>query len=242
MLPILYQSPDLIIYSYPLLMGLAWGIGYQIYFSLIPSDFPRLKAHLYFWGIFIAAWVGAKLLFYQTYPDTSQGNFLTNISFWTGGGFVFYGGFLGALVFIAAMKYFDRKFSLNTLWPMVPALVLGHGIGRIGCFLAGCCYGKPTDSFWGIYLHDHYRHPTQLIEAVGLIVMGIYFLKSKAPRLNLIIIYLIGYGLLRFIVESLRGDIVRGSWGMFTPSQWISIGLILSGTALIYIKNRWLDK
>lgn len=231
MLPILYQSPELIIYSYPLLMGLAWGVGYQIYFSLIPENYPRLKAQLYFWGIFLAAWVGAKILFYQTYPEQKV-NILESVSFWTGGGFVFYGGFLGAMLFIALMKLLDKHFKLVNLWPMVPALVIGHGIGRIGCFLAGCCYGKPTEGWWGIYLHGHDRHPTQLIEALGLLMMGIYFLKARAAKLKLISIYLVGYGLLRFLVETLRGDLVRGNWGVLTPSQWISLALVASGIGL----------
>ncbi len=238
MLPILFQNNNFIIYSYPLLMGLAWGIGYQIYFSLIPKNWPRLKAQIYFWGIFIMAWLGAKVLFYLTYPAEKSLDLLSNVSFWTGGGFVFYGGFLGALLFILLMKQLDKKFSLQELWPMVPALVIGHGVGRIGCFLAGCCFGSETDLWWGVYLHDHYRHPTQLIEAVGLLLLGWYFLKSKAPRINLLATYLLGYGVLRLIVESLRGDIVRGEWGVMTPSQWISCLLILAGFSLIAIKNR----
>lgn len=242
MLPILYQNRNLILYSYPLLMGLGWGIGYQIFFSLIPPKISHLKALVYFWGIFLTAWLGAKILFYLTYPDQSAGDYLQTISFWTGGGFVFYGGLLGALVFIATMKILDKKFTSEIFWPMLPALVMGHGIGRIGCFLAGCCYGKPTDAIWGIYLHDHYRHPTQLIEAFGLIIMGVYFLKSKAPRVNLVIIYLLGYGILRLIVEALRGDAVRGTWGFSTPSQWISLALILSGCLIILFKNKRLKK
>ncbi len=122
---------------------------------------------------------------------------------------------------------------------MVPALVIGHGIGRIGCFLAGCCFGEETDLWWGVYMHDHYRHPTQLIEASGLLLMGWYFLKAKkTSRINLMGTYLVGYGVLRIIVESLRGDLIRGEWGIMTPSQWISVLLILSGIALFTIKNR----
>lgn len=242
MLPILYQNHNLILYSYPLFMGLAWGIGYQIYFSLIPEKSSRLKGQIYFWGIFVMAWLGAKVLFYLTYPKEKSVDLLTNVSFWTGGGFVFYGGFLGAMFFIFLMKLVDKKFSFQELWPMVPALVVGHGIGRIGCFLAGCCYGAETDLWWGVYMHDHYRHPTQLLEASGLLFMGWYFLKAKSSQLSLQSIYLIGYGVLRFIVEALRGDLVRGEWGPLTPSQWISCLLILAGLGLIITKNKRLAK
>ncbi len=234
MLPIIYQGHDLVLYSYPLLMGIGWGVAYQLFFANLENDYPRLKAQILYWGIFLSAWIGAKILFILTVPSTKI-DYLNSASFWIGGGFVFYGGFLGALLFLGIYKIFDHRFNLSVLWPMLPALAIGHAIGRIGCFLAGCCFGEPTNSFWGIYLHDHYRHPTQLIESCGLFLIGIYLLKSKASRVHLIGHYLLFYGALRLVVESLRGDIIRGSWGHFSPSQWISILLIISGITLISI-------
>lgn len=238
MLPILYQSHDLILYSYPLLMGLGWGVGYQLYFSNISSTYPRYKAHILFWGIFLSAWIGAKAFFILSYPK-DFGSYYLEASFWTGGGFVFYGGFLVALLFIGIFKLFDRSFKAQDLWPMLPALAIGHGIGRIGCLLAGCCFGKPTNLFWGIYLHDHYRHPTQIIEAGVLIALGIYLLKSKASKILLIGLYLLSYGTLRLGIEALRGDEIRGQWGALTPSQWISLAMIFSGLMVVFLnKNR----
>lgn len=240
MLPILYQSPDLILYSYPLLMGLGWGVAYQIFFSVWDSNVSRLKGQIIFWGIFLAAWIGSKVLFYFTYPKDIS---LTEASFWTGGGFVFYGGFIFGLLFLMGFRFVDKKFNINWLWPVLPALSIGHGIGRIGCFLAGCCFGKPTDFFWGVFQHNHYRHPTQLLEAIGLFAIGIFLLKSKSDKRNLVSIYLISYGALRLIIEALRGDVVRGQWGSFTPSQWISLALLVSGTCLIILnKNIRLTK
>jgi phosphatidylglycerol---prolipoprotein diacylglyceryl transferase len=235
MLPILFQNSEFILYSYPLLMGIGWGVAYQIYFS---EQFPgasRLKALILFWGVFISAWLGAKLLFLITYPEDLQENIILNPSFWTGGGFVFYGGLLGALVFLLIFKLIDHSLNFRTLWPMVPALAFGHSIGRIGCFLAGCCFGKPTELFWGVYMHQHDRHPTQLLEAIGLFAIGLYLLKSKTSKFLLFSYYLISYGLLRFGVEMLRGDLVRGHWGSLTPSQWISLVLIFSGLGLRFL-------
>lgn len=243
MLPILYQSPDLTLYSYPLLMGLGWGIAYQIYFSLQSSYVSILKAQILFWGVFISAWLGAKVLFYITIPENAGQNLLQQMSFWTGGGFVFYGGFIGALLFIGLFRLLDKELSLKALWPMLPALAFGHGLGRVGCFLAGCCYGKPTEFFWGVYMHDHHRHPTQLIEATGLFLIGLYLMRSKASKVYLVGMYFGLYGILRFVVEILRGDEIRGSWGYFTPSQWISFSLVSTGLALIYLcKFRSLHK
>ena len=232
MLPILYQSPDLILYSYPLLMGIGWGVAYQIYFACQSPEVSRFKAQLLFWGVFLFAWIGAKLLFFITYPEELNHNLMSEMSFWTGGGFVFYGGFLGALLFLLGFKIFDRSLKFIALWPMLPALALGHSIGRIGCFLAGCCFGKPTEFFWGVFMHNHDRHPTQLIESFGLFFIGLHLLKSSSSKFLLTSHYLIFYGVLRFAVEMLRGDLVRGSWGLLTPSQWISILLIFSGLLL----------
>lgn len=241
MLPILYQSHDLILYSYPLLMGLGWGIAYQVFFSLIPSDVSRARAQSLFWGLFLFAWIGAKLLFYFTYPKGESSAFVTEMSFWTGGGFVFYGGMIGGFIYLCLFRLFDKKFNFDLVWPMIPALSIGHGIGRIGCFLAGCCYGKPTEWFWGIFLHNHYRHPTQLLEAVGLLLLGIYLLKSKASKQILVAEYFVIYGALRLGVEFLRGDEIRGSWGPLTPSQWISLVLLMNGL-LIMSKNKLLKR
>lgn len=228
MLPILYQNKDLILYSYPLLMGIGWGVAYQIFFSLLDKSTSRLKGQFLFWGIFIAAWIGAKVFFLITMPESDK-SIVEEISFWTGGGFVFYGGFIGGLLFLSLFKLTDKTLSAKDLWPMLPALAIGHGIGRIGCFLAGCCYGKPTEFFWGVFLHGHYRHPTQLLEAIALIGLGIYLFKAKVSYHTKIARYLISYGVIRLVIESLRGDSVRGLWGLLTPSQWISLGLIIVG-------------
>jgi len=229
MLPILFQSHDLIVYSYPLLMGIGWGVAYQIYFHLLSPAISRAQGQLVFWGIFISAWIGAKLFFYITLPSHLGQNLISELSFWSGGGFVFYGGFLGGVIFLLACHKMGFKMNEDRLWPILPSLTIGHGIGRIGCALAGCCYGAPTNFFWGIQQHGFHRHPTQLIEAVSLIGLGIFFLKSHRSKRELVLIYLVAYGFLRFFIEVLRGDEVRGIWGTFTPSQWISMGLISLG-------------
>ncbi len=237
MFPILYQNHDLILYSYPLMMGLGWGVAYQIYFSLVASTTSQKHAHILFWGIFVSAWIGSKILFTLTLPSLESSDILASLSFWTGGGFVFYGGFLGGVLFLSLYHAFGFKLTLEKFWPILPALIFGHGIGRLGCMMAGCCFGKPTDWVWGVLLHEHYRHPTQLIEAFSLMTFGFYLLKSHKPRMILFSFYLGFYGVLRFVIEQLRADEVRGQWGSLTPSQWISILLISSGV-FIYLRSK----
>ena len=230
MLPILFQNHDLILYSYPLLMGLGWGVAYQVFFSRVKIS--PIYGQLLFWGIFLSSWIGSKLFFYFTTTPNYKNDLLLEPSFWTGGGFVFYGGLLFALVFLGLYKLFKFPLTVQNLWAMLPALTLGHAIGRIGCLLAGCCYGSETSAWWGIHLHGAGRHPTQLIESLGLFIISFYLLKSRAS-LNSFSVYFIGYGLLRFGIEVLRGDEIRGLWGALTPSQWISLGLIVLGLMLL---------
>lgn len=235
MLPILYQNRDLILYSYPLLMGLGWGIAYQVFFA--SADVKTKYAQILFWGIFISSWMGSKLFFYLTTESLNDQEILTQASFWTGGGFVFYGGFIFVMLFLAIYKLLRLPLNLNTLWAMLPAVTLGHAIGRIGCLLAGCCFGKETDLWWGIELHGAHRHPTQALESIGLLIISAFLLKSKRS-LSSFAIYFLGYGLLRFSIEVLRGDEIRGLWGLFTPSQWISLLLIVTGL-ILFIYNKF---
>lgn len=234
MLPILYQNHDLTLYSYPLLMGLGWGVAYQIFFA--KSDIDIRHGQILFWGIFISSWIGSKLFFYFTTYTASQPDLLSLSSFWTGGGFVFYGGLIFSVLFLVIYKVLYFSLSKITLWAMLPALTFGHAIGRIGCLLAGCCFGTETDLWWGIYLHGAHRHPTQALESLGLFIIALYMLKVR-PSCKSLAVYLIGYGLLRFGIEVLRGDEVRGIWGSLTPSQWISLALIMAGIITIYINK-----
>ena len=239
MLPILYQNDELIIYSYPLLMGLGWGFGYQIFFA--KTDLSWKFSQIIFWGLFVSSWIGAKLLFFLTTKEIHQ-TALTQASFWTGGGFVFYGGLILSIVFLSFYKSFKLPLTLNTLWSLLSALTLGHAIGRLGCLLAGCCFGAPTELWWGIHLHGANRHPTQILESLGLILISLMVVKSK-PSLKSAAIYFMGYGILRFGIECLRGDEIRGLWGMFSPSQWISFGLILFGLTLtVFNQNKPIEE
>ena len=242
MLPILFQSNGIVFYSYPLFMGLGWGIAYQILFELLPASFTKMRAQILFWGIFAFSWLGAKTLFLYTIPEQLSSSLIQESSFWLGGGFVFYGGFLGGLFYLLMLRSLKFPINQETLWAMVPSLTIGHAVGRFGCFLAGCCYGKETDLFWGITLNEVKRHPTQLLEFTFLLALGIFLLKSKRAKIELVSLYLVSYGLMRMLIESLRGDLIRGSWGPFTPSQWISLALIASGIAIFVRKSKGLQQ
>ena len=169
-------------------------------------------------------------------------------------GLTFQGGLIGgAAVFLLLAYLFRKKFKgkLTDVVSTVPlGILLGHSIGRVGCFMAGCCYGRTTDSWIGVRFIDPETGermaekviPTNLIEAVFLFaafgVLLLIYLKKRHPY-NLPL-YMILYGIFRFVIEYFRGD-ERGSFvpGM-SPSQFWSLLMVIAAIPLIFVlKKAW---
>ena len=159
-----------------------------------------------------------------------------------GNGLTFIGGLIGGVGFFLIVYVFVRhkfKDSLLKMMPIVGSCVtVAHGFGRIGCFIAGCCYGKPTGSDFGYYFDTLVKvHPTQLYEAIFLFVLFavLTFLAFKYEYKYNMAIYLMAYGVFRFINEFYRGD-ERGEFvAGVTPSQFWSIVMVLLGVAYIFV-------
>lgn len=161
-------------------------------------------------------------------------------------GMTFLGGLLGgAIVFLFVYKliFKDYKLLMLSFDALIPSLILAHSVGRIGCFLGGCCFGMPF-KLLGVYYpvgslaYEKYGSvpifPIQLFEAAFLFYIFLFFiLKLKK---NLLIYYLLMYGAFRFIVEFFRGD-YRGVLftGSFSPSQFICILMIALGLFINFI-------
>ncbi len=165
------------------------------------------------------------------------------------GGLVFYGGLLGA---VAMVYIYCKSFKVDFLDfsnVIVPVIPLIHGIGRIGCFFAGCCYGGEYHGFGAVQfppnelvpeLDDVTRFPVQLAEAgLNFILFGILFIYASKKRKpgSIMGMYLIGYTIIRFSLENFRGDEIRGILLGLSTSQWISIALIPIGLFLIFRKD-----
>lgn len=165
------------------------------------------------------------------------------------GGLVFYGGAIGGFLglLIASRRWPAAAGSPGTLMTMTDAfaapLLLGQAFGRIGCFAAGCCYGRPTDKTWGVTFTNRQAlgplyeklHPTQLYESGGAFILFVIALwvsrRSKVTGL-VTIFYCIAYGILRFTLEFWRGD-DRGAFHVsLSPSQWGSLLLVGIGLAV----------
>lgn len=154
----------------------------------------------------------------------------------------FYGGlFGGGLVFILLyVFYIQRQYpSVKVMDLLIIApgtITIAHAFGRIGCFFAGCCYGIETDSWLGVQFpgHAHPRYPTQLFEAFFLFILAgvLIYLAYQRNHKYTLPIYLLAYGVWRFLIEFIRGD-DRGAFFIhLSPSQWFSIMAIIASVVI----------
>ena len=201
-----------------------------------------------------SGFIGAKLLFVAvTYTPGEVIDFIRNgkTADLMESGFVFYGGLvfgiLGAYVgaAIAGCKIKDYE---NALIKTVP---LAHGFGRIGCLMAGCCYGKPTNSALSIKFNPVVPVtdvpvnvpliPVQIYESVFnfILFIALLIIDRKYPKQRILLpLYLPAYSVERFIMEYFRYDSIRGIFCGLSTSQWISMVLFIFGLVLLVTRMR----
>jgi len=150
------------------------------------------------------------------------------------GGLAYYGGFTGAALAVMLFARFRRV----PLWALADwitgALPLAHAIGRVGCFLNGCCYGRPSQAPWAVFSHDALRQPVQLYEAafnVALYGLLLWAWPRRRRDGDLLALYLVTYPVGRFLLEFLRGD-ERLHWLGLNVAQDYSLLLLALGVAL----------
>lgn len=160
------------------------------------------------------------------------------------GGLIYYGGFFGGCgaVLLVARAWRQPLGPLADF--VVTALPLGHALGRVGCWLNGCCFGRPTDGVLGVAYPPETApwleyggarlHPVQLYEtAFNLALYALltwYFLRRPRPG-RVLALYLTVYPIGRFLLEGFRGD-PRQALGGLAVAQWISLGLLMAGLTL----------
>jgi phosphatidylglycerol:prolipoprotein diacylglycerol transferase len=202
----------------------------------------------------LAGIIGAKvfMLVMDPYYRKNPGQILTMSTLQSAG--IWYGGFITALVFAYYYMHREGLPFLKTSDVFAPGLAIGHGIGRLGCFAAGCCYGKPTLLPWAVtYTNPDANgaplgvplHPTQLYEAIveSAICIVLYQLAIRRHRDGSIIaLYLILSGIARFLVEFVRAhDEANPLGGPLTLEQWISLAVCVVGFVLLRAPARKLQ-
>ena len=255
MFPRIFHIGSFSLPTYGLLVSLGVLIG--LWISVRNSERQGINGeHAWNFGILVvlSGIVGAKILYivndwgyYTAHPREI-------FSFGTlQAGGVFSGGLIAAFVTAAWYIRKNRMPALATCDAFAPGLALGHAIGRLGCFAAGCCYGKPTTHFWGVTFKNPLAQawvgtplgvplePTQLFEsAVELANFFIlmWMLRRKKFDGQVFGAYLFLYGVARYFLEFIRDDPGRGSvfGGAMTGTQLISIGLVITGGLIWWVR------
>ena len=233
--------------------GLMIGLGVMA--ALLLGDYRAKKFglngdHIYgmTFSAVILGFVAARILFIITEWD----NFLQNpMQYLAGAGFVVYGGIIGGALTIYGFCKIKKIDMLSYLDLMIPSVALAQAFGRVGCFLAGCCYGKETDSCLGVvFTNSDFAPngvkllPTQLFMAGGdLIIMAVllWYASKRPMRGRVSALYLILYSIGRFAVEFLRND-DRGTVGMLSTSQFIAIFTLIAGIVGYWVVLPKLDQ
>jgi len=253
MYPELFSIGPVTVYTYGVLLAASYLLGLQ--FAIRRARKWGLDANRVLdLGIYIiiAALVGAKLLLVITDFDQFKASPADLLSIARSGG-VFYGGLITA---IAVAFWYIHRHALpfwTTCDAFAPAIALGHVPGRLGCFAAGCCYGKPTNVPWAVVFTDPAAaanvgtplgiplHPTQLYESgAELLILVLLLATEKRGRRfpgRTFWLYMILYAVSRYLIEFYRGD-PRGVVFGVSTSQFISLLLApLAMAMLIYLSR-----
>ncbi len=233
--PVLVRIGPLTIHTYGVLVAAGFLIGLALAVRQAKREgVPSERIIDIGFYVLLSAIAGSRLLFVIINAGYYVEHPLDIIRIWEGG-LVFYGGL--ALAVPVAIRYIRRHGldyrSIADIF--APSLAIGHAVGRLGCFSAGCCYGMPAQVPWAVtFLRPESAarigiplHPTQLYEAAGEFVNFLVLAGLRQHRLfkgQLFWTYVFLYATLRFVVEFFRGDEARGFIiGGFSVSQGISV-------------------
>jgi len=249
MYPILGKIGPFSLHSYGLMLVLAFALSLWLASKEAEKSKVMTPQRVIDIGllILVSGMVGSKVLYILLNLPLSKKDFF-DTTLWRSG-FAFFGGFCLALVSIIfyAKKHKLPFFKIADFF--IPYVALGQAVGRIGCFLNGCCYGKPTTLPWGVSFPldspagYHYGalflHPTQLYSVLNGFILFLILNKVKSsPKFasEVLLLYLLCYFTFRFLIEFLRGD-NQSLFLSLTLFQWISAGIFF--TSLIVFLSRW---
>jgi len=247
--PILFKIGPFTVYTYGFFIAVAFitGILWASREAGRLGEEPEKIMDLGFYLI-ISAIIGARLLFVFLNVKEYLAHPLNVFKIWEGG-LVFHGG----LIFGLLAGFLYLKWHHLSIWKftdiVAPALALGQSIGRIGCLMAGCCYGKETTCPWGIVFTDSNSlavqnvrlHPTQIYSSVcvfGLFIFLLWLRKKKSYEGQIFWTYTALYSVGRFTIDFFRGDELPTFFHIFSFTQVLSLILFTSALYFLWILRR----
>jgi phosphatidylglycerol:prolipoprotein diacylglycerol transferase len=251
--PVLLDIFGIKIYSYGVMLvsGFLLGVWLAAVRAKKLGIEPARILDLSFY-VLIAGVIGAKIPLFLKEPSYYLGSFKAFISLLRSGGVILSGLFFAVITAV----FYLRKHKLDS-WAILdlagPSIILGQAVGRIGCFLAGCCWGKICESpvavtFTSTVAHEHTgvplnvpMHPTQLYSSLANFLIFFFltwFYSRRAFKGQVFLLYAVLYSIDRFIIEFFRGDMSRITiGGPLSDAQYLCIAGLLLGT-FFYIKRR----
>ncbi|MFO7913612.1 MAG: prolipoprotein diacylglyceryl transferase [Desulfotignum sp.] len=243
--PILFTFGSFSLYTYGLFLAL--GFMAAVWFSKRNARFYDIKpddiSDLFF-VVLVCGLLGARLLYVLINIEEFQSNLLDIVKIWKGG-LVFFGGFIGGVAGSVVLIRMKKLSFFKTADSISPGVALGHAIGRLGCFFAGCCYGRQCDLPFAVkFTHPDslaplhmFLHPTQIYMAasnLALFFILIWIQKHKRFHGMVFLSYVMIYSVFRFIIEFFRGDF-RGDFffDFFSMSQGIGIVVFFIALAVM---------
>ena len=245
MYPVLIRIGPITIHTYGFLIAMAFILG--LWLALRQAAREGISKEkitdIGFYALFSGI-IGSRIFFIATEWEHFSSHPIDMLKVWEGG-LVFYGGVIFA---IPVAVWYARKQGM-LLWQTAdiwaPSIAVGHAIGRLGCFCAGCCYGLPTDLPWGVTFNNPETlairgvplHPTQLYESAAELLNFVILLairRRKAFHGQLFWVYVLNYAVIRALIELFRGDSERGFiLPGISVSQGISAAMLV--TACVFL-------
>jgi phosphatidylglycerol---prolipoprotein diacylglyceryl transferase len=250
--PILFQAMGLTFYSYGLMVGLGILAGTALILARLRQQVPAALPYALPWlaVTVLAGLIGARVFYAFYFPAHFLADPMAFLL--SSGGMVWYGSLFSGIAALLIQICRARQPLLPVLDAMLPPALLGLALGRIGCFLAGCCYGQPCPTAW-YAVHYPATHatqgigvsPVQLMESGGALgLLGLIIaverwmpaLPGQAIAGRSTGLFCVGYAVLRFLLETQRGDALLFS--TLSASQWMSVFLGGIGTLLLLRSTR----
>ena len=262
MFPTLIEIFGIPVSTYGILVAIGMIVAYFLFLRLSKREgLNPDSVEFVFIVTVLSGLVGSRIAFVIEHPEFVE-SFLDIFAIWKGG-VSFYGGFIGAVFgFLLSVRIKSLPFW-KSADAAAPSLVLGHAIGRLGCFSAGCCYGRPVPGADNLSVGIHFvkdfpffylvfpqgstappgiaLYPTQLLEAAGNLLIFIVLLllyRKKTFDGEVIALYAILYGSLRFALEFYRGVTPPIEAIGLTWNQLVSIALVATGILLFLVLRK----